>query len=76
MTCDGVRAIEMLWVTGHQSRGTQEGLVTWEAQGGEQAKRWYVPSWEQAPSPAQRPKIRKRGVTRKAAVVGRIKTWS
>lgn len=34
MTCDGVRAVEMLWVTGYQSRGTQEELVTWEAQGG------------------------------------------
>lgn len=34
VTCDGVRAVEMLWVTGHQSRGTQEELVTWEAQGG------------------------------------------
>jgi hypothetical protein len=33
VTCDGVRAIEMLWVRGHQSRGTQEELTTWDAQG-------------------------------------------
>lgn len=34
VTCDGVRAVEMLWVRRHQSRGPQEELITWEAQDG------------------------------------------
>lgn len=34
VTCDGVRAVEMLRVRGYQSRGPQEEPITWEAQDG------------------------------------------